>query len=82
MSDDTEDTEVEIPSNVAMPDLQPWEQHIWRTPGLSVEERQITILLIRLRRGVLDNLDGLRQLHGALGEILAKHDDDPATPAT
>ena len=43
----------EVPSYVDLDSLPAWEQHIWRTPGLSVQQRQMAILLVRLDRGDL-----------------------------
>lgn len=45
----------DIPTWVDLRDLPEWEQHIWRIPGLSVEERQTAILIIYLQRRELDD---------------------------
>lgn len=39
-----------VPDGVRLVDLAPWEQHIWLTPGLSVQEREMAIYLIRVAR--------------------------------
>jgi hypothetical protein len=43
---------VEIPAEVSLQDLAAWEQHLWHTPDLTVEERQIAIHTVRLVRGI------------------------------
>ncbi len=62
---------VHIPSWVDLRDLPEWEQHIWRIPGLSVDERKTAILLIYLQRGELDDdTEALLYLYRAIGEVV------------
>jgi hypothetical protein len=65
---------VTIPSWVDFRDIPEWEQHIWRTPGLSVEQREGAILLIRLHRGDLnDDTEGLLRLYDTIAPIAQRH---------
>ena len=70
---------VNLPPHVSLPDLDQWERDIWFIPGLSNPEKENAILLIRLRRGVLHDDDGIMALYYNLGEILKKrlHQEDP-----
>ncbi|WP_143220369.1 hypothetical protein [Actinomadura sp. CNU-125] len=70
MSND--DKPVHIPPSVSLPDLAPWERHIWRTPDLTVEERRAAILLVRLQRGELTDTGEVLALYHALGNILRR----------
>lgn len=62
--------EVAVPADVSLSDLKPWEQHIWLAPGLTTPEKEVAILLIRLRRGVLNDDEGLLRLYHALGKVV------------
>lgn len=65
---------VAIPHWVDLRDLPAWEQHIWRTPRLTVEEREAAILLIRLQRGDLtDDTDGLLRLSHSLNKVIERN---------
>lgn len=67
---------VEIPSWVDLRDLPEWEQHIWRTPNLSVEERQTAILMIYLERGELDDdTKSLLRLYRVIGKVVDRNLD-------
>lgn len=66
----TETRPVGVPADVSLPDLDPWERHIWLAPGLTTPEKQVAILLIRLRRGVLNDDEGLLRLYHALGKVV------------
>lgn len=70
---------VVIPHWVDLRDLPEWEQHMWRTPGLTVEQREAAILLIRLQRGDLDDDEGLLRLSHALNRVVERRlkDRDP-----
>lgn len=71
---------VNIPHWVDLRDLPEWEQHIWGTPQLTVEQREAAILLIRLERGDLDDdTDGLLRLYHALGRVVERrlHRNNP-----
>lgn len=52
-----------LPAWVSLRDLEPWERHVWLTPQASVEEREVMIAIVRLRRGAgdldADAVDGL-----------------------
>jgi hypothetical protein len=37
----------EIPDDVALDELPPWEAHLWRTPQLSAHQRRILIEITR-----------------------------------
>lgn len=60
-----------IPSHVSLNDLEPWERGIWLIPGLSDIEKESVILLVRLRRGTIDD-EGLLRLYYALGKIVER----------
>lgn len=47
------DEPVYIPPTVSLVDMARWEQHIWKTPDLSVVDREAAILFLRLKRGDL-----------------------------
>lgn len=65
------DEPVFIPPTVSLPSLKPWEQHIWKTPDLTVEERESAILLVRLKRGDLnDDTGALLRLYHAIGKAV------------
>lgn len=69
-----------VPTHVSLPDLEPWERHIWLAPDLTNAEKQVAILLIRLRRGTLDDDEGLLRLYHALGKVVEHRlriDDPP-----
>lgn len=71
---------VGVPAHVSLPDLEPWERHIWVAPGLTTPEKEVAILLIRLRRGVLTDDEGLLRLYHALGKVVEHRlgiDDPP-----
>lgn len=61
---------LDLPAHVSLPDLEPWEQDIWRTPHLTTPEKEITILLLRLRRGTLNDFEGLLRLYRGIGELI------------
>lgn len=64
-------SDVEIPPHVSLVDLEPWEQRIWQIPGLSVQQREAAILLVRLQRGDLeDDTGSLRRLYNAIALVL------------
>ena len=54
---------VELPPNVALVDLEDWEQRIWLTPGLSVEERSVAIAIVRVSRGEIELESGEKMLN-------------------
>jgi hypothetical protein len=60
-----------VPAHVSLDDLEPWEQGIWLIPDLSDTEKESTILLVRLRRGTIDD-EGLLRLYYALGKIVER----------
>lgn len=65
---------VVVPHWVSLRDLSDWEQHIWVTPGLTVEQRQAAVLLVRLQRGDLDDdTEGLLRLYHAIGDVVGRH---------
>jgi len=73
--------DVEIPPYVSTVDLEPWEQRIWQTPGLNVQERETAIYLIRLQRGDLeDDTEGLQRLYNAIALILGKEGPEHLGP--
>lgn len=41
----------EIPADVTLDDLEPWEAHLWQTPQLSVSDRRSVVELVRGLRG-------------------------------
>jgi hypothetical protein len=41
----------EIPAEVTLDELEPWEAHLWQTPQLSVSDRRSVIDLVRGLRG-------------------------------
>lgn len=65
-------THVAIPYWVDLRDLPEWEQHIWRTPDLTVEQREAAILLARLQRGDLHDDEGLLRLSNALHRVVSR----------
>ena len=73
---------VGVPVNVNFAELQPWEQDIWLT-DLTTPEKKVAILLIRLRRGIVDDDRGLLQIYYALGKVVERRlemhleDEDP-----
>ncbi|WP_329521232.1 helix-turn-helix domain-containing protein [Spirillospora sp. NBC_01491] len=62
--------QVQVPAEVGLEDLAEWEQYIWRAP-VTVAERELAILMIRLSRGDIDT-DALLDLSHAINEALAK----------
>lgn len=70
VSDDTAIPPAAVPPNVSLPDLEPWERHIWLAPDLTTPEKEVAILLIRLRRGTLNDDAGLLRLYHALGKVV------------
>lgn len=73
-------THVAIPYWVDLRDLPEWEQHIWRTPGLTIEQREAAILLIRLQRGDLHDDEGLLRLSNALHRVVTRRLEDRNPP--
>ena len=69
-----------VPARVNLPDLHPWERHMWVTPDLSTPEKEIAILLIRLRRGISDDDRGLLKLYYALGEVVKRRLEERDAP--
>lgn len=64
---------VSIPHWVDLSALAEWERHVWLTPGLTVQQREIAILLVRLERGDLeDDTEGLLRLYYALGKVVER----------
>jgi hypothetical protein len=41
------DASVDIPADVALDQLEPWEAHLWQTPQLSAGDRRTMIELVR-----------------------------------
>ncbi|TYK45229.1 helix-turn-helix domain-containing protein [Actinomadura decatromicini] len=65
---------VHIPGDVHLSALEPWEQHIWFTPDMTVEQRRGLIRFARLERGELtDDLASLLKLSDALNQVVARH---------
>ncbi|MGV2384858.1 MAG UNVERIFIED_CONTAM: hypothetical protein LOD86_06255 [Thermobifida fusca] len=57
-----------------LPDLEPWERHIWANPHLSDSDKEIAILIIRLKRGDLDDdTKGLLRLTRTLNRVVERH---------
>lgn len=76
---ETDPPGVDIPPHVSLRDLPAWEQHIWRTPGLTVEQREGLILFGRLERGdLLDDTAGLTRLYNQIGQILDRQPRPPS----
>lgn len=46
--------DVVVPSDVPLEDLEPWKRHIWLTPELTVEERQLLISVVWAMRNRSD----------------------------
>lgn len=46
--------DVFVPADVPIEDLEPWKQHIWFTPELTVEERQVLISVVWAMRSRAD----------------------------
>ena len=61
-----------IPANVNFSELEPWEQEIWLNSDLTTPEKKVAILLIRLRRGIVDDDRGLLHLYYALGKVVER----------
>ncbi|WP_143220585.1 hypothetical protein [Actinomadura sp. CNU-125] len=67
-------TNPDIPQSVSLPDLEEWEQHIWLTPDLTVEQRRAAIHFVRLQRGDLaGDSKALLHLSNALNQMVARH---------
>jgi transcriptional regulator with XRE-family HTH domain len=71
---------VQVPPEVLdmLPDLEPYKQHIWLTPGLSVKQRATLLSLVRL---LLDDFPGENEkLTAVLGvmRVLAYETKAPA----
>lgn len=65
------DEPVYIPPSVSLVDLDRWEQHIWQTPDLTVQQREVAILIVRLQRGeISDDTGALLQLYHAIGKTV------------
>jgi hypothetical protein len=74
MSDD-DAPNVDIPDDVPMEDLEPWKQHMWRTPDLSADDRASAIAFVRWFRGnVPGDTPRLRKLYDSIGEALNKQE--------
>ena len=80
--DDPDHALASVPARVNLPDLTPWERHLWLTPDLATPEKEIAILLIRLRRGLVDNDRGLLKLYYALGKVVERRLEERDEPAT
>ncbi len=64
----------DVPADVSLADLEPWEQSIWVNRHLTEEEKQAAILLIRLHRGTLqDDTEALLHLSSAVNEVVRRH---------
>jgi transcriptional regulator with XRE-family HTH domain len=63
---------VSLPAHVSLPDLEPWERHIWLSPHLTTPEKEVTILVIRLRRGELNDFEGIARLYYALDRVMER----------
>lgn len=60
-----------VPAHIKLADLEPWERGIWLLPHLTDREKKSMILVVRLRRGTVDD-EGLLHLFHALGEIVER----------
>jgi len=63
--------QVHVPRDVAIEDLEPYKQHLWYTPDLTVEQRATLISLARLLvrpdiRGEAERLDAVMDVLRAL----------------
>ncbi len=65
------DSLASIPAHIKLDDLEPWERGIWLIPDLTDKEKKSMILLVRLRRGTVDD-EGLLHLYHALGQIVER----------
>lgn len=63
---------VDLPANVSLADLEPWERRIWLAPDLTNAEKQVVILVVRVRRGLLDDFEGIAKLYYALDRIMER----------
>ena len=79
-------TSLYIPADVHLADLEPWEQHIWRTPDLTANERRGLIRFGRLQLGMItDDVESLLLLSDTLSQAIARHlaaRQDPPAPRT
>lgn len=72
---------VSVPDWVSLGDLEPWEQHLWRTPHLSEDERASAIRIVRLLRGTLtDDTKDLLALSSTLNRIITRHLQNEQNP--
>lgn len=62
---------VELPADVSLQDLEPWERAIWLVPGLSIEERGLAIQAVRWSRAPNDE-DRMTKLFIAMGPTMAR----------
>lgn len=65
-------TGVDIPPEVDLDVLPEWERHVWLTPGLTIEERRMMILLVRLARDELHDVPALIDLKDTVDEIIKR----------
>ena len=63
---------VHIPPDVDLDILPAWQQAVWMLPGLSVEERRTVLLVIRLYRDDLKDIDALLSLKDSVDEVIAR----------
>src|SRR5690606_136616 len=61
--------DVDLPPEVDLDVLPEWERHVWLTPGLTIEERRMAILLVRLARDELHDVPALIALKDTVDEI-------------
>lgn len=63
---------VDIPPEVDLESAPDWERHLWLTPGLTLHERRMAILFLRLSRGDLRDVDALLDFKHAVDEVVSR----------
>ena len=74
--------DVPLPAYVAFSKLEPWVQDIWRSPHLTTQEKELSILFIRLLRGDLNDDEGLLKIYYTLGKIFERQQEQGASGTT